>query len=192
MAQRIGGALQRGIPWHDDASWWLLEIEGVAAVILGLVVVLHPHATRDVIIRLLGVALVVGALILLFGDIRGWRAGEDRRERALRHVAMLVIGVAAGVNPGLPEIIAYGFIILGIIGLIGVLAFPSMGETRWGVLVASAVALLTGVALAWALAAGTFFVGIIGLAILLCGLLIVAFGLRLHRGETAGRQVAGV
>jgi uncharacterized membrane protein HdeD (DUF308 family) len=191
MAQRIGGALRRGIPWHEDASWWLLEIEGVAAVIVGLAVVLHPHATRDLIIRLMGLFLVVGGLILLYGDFRGWRAGEDRRERALRHLAIVIIGAAASLNPGLPEIIAYGFIILGIIGLIGVVAFPNMGESRWGVLVASAVALVTGVALVWALAAGTFFVGILGLAILLCGLLIVAFGLRIHQRETAGSQMVG-
>src|SRR5947209_3285711 len=132
MAQRIEAVLERGVPWSSRAAWWLVTLEGLAALVIGLAIVLHPGTTRDVIVRIVGVYLVAAGFLGLIGDWRGSRENEDTRASLLRHIVMVVVGGAAIVDPKLHELLAWGPDVAGIVGLISILAFRNIGESPLG------------------------------------------------------------
>jgi uncharacterized membrane protein HdeD (DUF308 family) len=180
--QRIEALLERAIPWNKEAAWPVILIEGIVAVAIGLLIVIHPSGARDLIIRLIGVYLAVSAILGLVADWRRSREGKDSRYTIGRHGVMAIVGVTAAVNPHVTTLIAWGCILVGLVGLILILAVPDLGVARWGVLVASAVTLIFGFVLFWALATGTFLVAVVGLAVLLVGCLLVVYSIRIGRG----------
>jgi uncharacterized membrane protein HdeD (DUF308 family) len=192
VVDRIEAAAGRAIPWHRDAVWPVVLIEGVIAVGVGLAIVAHPSSTRDLIIRLVGVYLAVSGIIGLFGDWRRQRAGSDGRYTAVRHVLMIAVGVLAAYSPHLTSVVAWGCILVGLAGLILMLALPDLGNARWGVLVMSALSIVFGFVLFWALATGTFLIAIVGLALILAGCLLCVHAIRLARGLEQGAAPAGI
>lgn len=194
MAQRIEAVLERGVPWSPRAAWWLVTLEGLAALVIGLAIVLHPGNTRDVIVRLVGIYLVAAGLLGLVGDLRESYDDLDNRASLLRHGIMVIVGGAAVVYPKLPQLLAWGLVVAGIVGFISILAFRNMGEARLGVLALSGIFVVIGLGLTWALATGTFFIGIVGLAVVVSGCILIAYGLRLFRADRAAthREPLGV
>ncbi len=192
MAHRIEAVINRAIPWHKNAWWWLILLEGILAVCLGLWILLNAGRARDLVIVLLGAYLAITGVTGLVGDFRRWREKQSAAFPALRHLIMIVVGVVAVWNPHITWPIATGFLLIGIIGLVLSLALPDIGEARWGILVVSALSLVAGVAILWALATGTFLIGFLGLGVLAGGCLLIAWAVRMARGESTPRVAAGV
>jgi uncharacterized membrane protein HdeD (DUF308 family) len=192
VVDRLEAAAGRTIPWHRDAAWPIVLLEGVIAVSIGLAIVAHPGSTRDLIIRLIGVYLAVSGLIGLFADWRRQRAGTDGRYTGIRHILMVVVGALAAYDPHLTSLVAWGCIIVGLAGLVLMLAVPDLGNARWGVLVISAVSIVFGFLLFWALATGTFLIAVVGLALILAGFLLVVHAIRVARGLHQGAAPAGI
>lgn len=190
MGERVEALVGRAIPWHRNAAWYLVLLEGIVAVVVGLWIVLHPSSARNDVIRLVGVYLAVTGVLGFVGDLRE-REGGIQRYSVLRHVLMVAVGVLAAVRPGVTDLIAWGAILVGLAGLLLVIVARDMGAARWGVLVVSAVFLVFGFLLFWALATGTFLFAVFGLALMLAGLLLVAYAVRIVRGHRHAPAVAG-
>jgi uncharacterized membrane protein HdeD (DUF308 family) len=187
----LASLLDRAVPWNSRALWPIILIEGVVATLVGLLVVIHPSDTRDLIIRFAGVALVIGALIGLVSDWRTLRDHRSARYSIVRHGVMGVVGVVAAADPGITSVIAWGCILIGFAGLVLILAVPDLHEARWGILVASAVTIIFGVLLFWALATGAFVIAIAGLGLILTGFLLVVYAIRMARGISDTRIGVG-
>jgi uncharacterized membrane protein HdeD (DUF308 family) len=172
--------------------WPIVLFEGVVTVGVGLAIVVHPSSTRDLIIRLIGIYLGVSGIIGLFADWRRQRAGSDGRYTAVRHLLMIAVGVLGAYDPHLTSVVAWGCIVVGLAGLIMMLALPDLGNARWGILVISAVSIVFGFVLFWALATGTFLIAIVGLALILAGCLLCVHAIRLARGLQRGAAPAGI
>jgi uncharacterized membrane protein HdeD (DUF308 family) len=64
-----GEAAGRGVPW------WLVLLEGIAALILGVLLLADPAATTVVVVRLLGVYFLIDGvfrIVTIFIDRHGW------------------------------------------------------------------------------------------------------------------------
>jgi uncharacterized membrane protein HdeD (DUF308 family) len=183
----LASLLDRAVPWNSRALWPIVLIEGVIATLVGLLVVIHPADTRDLVIRFVGVALVIGALIGLVSDWRVLRDHRPARYSIIRHGVMGVVGVVAAADPAITSVIAWGCILIGFAGMVLILAVPDLQEARWGIMVASAVTIIFGVLLFWALATGTFVIAIAGLGLVLAGCLLVVYSIRIARGMTDTR-----
>ncbi len=167
---------------NSGIPWWLVLIEGIAAIILGVLLFMRPAATTIILIQFLGIYwLVTGifTIISLLWDRTawGWKLFSG------------ILGIIAGIliiqNPLwstllVPTTLAF---VLGVIGImIGI--FQLMDAFRgggWGIGILGALSILLGIllitrpviaglALPWVLGGLLVFGGILAI--------IAAFGLR--------------
>jgi uncharacterized membrane protein HdeD (DUF308 family) len=86
------GALetQSGVEQTGLFPWWLVLIEGVAAVIIGVLLFLAPQATLELVLQLFGLFWLVAGVLSLVG------AFTDPIDRGLK-IAIGAAGVLAGI-----------------------------------------------------------------------------------------------
>jgi uncharacterized membrane protein HdeD (DUF308 family) len=141
------GALetQSGVEPTGLFRWWLVLIEGVAAVIIGVLLFMAPQATLELVLQLFGLFWLVDGVLRLAS------AFTDPIDRGLK----IAIG-AAGVLAGLVVIrhpvwlaAAFTFMVAGLLGCAGVTigilsllqAFRGGG---WGAAIIGVLSLLFG------------------------------------------------
>jgi len=162
MTQFAEGTEGTGLPW------WLVLLEGIAAVIIGLFLLTAPGATLFVLIQVLGIFWLVGGIFRIIGifidtSLWGWKLIGG------------VLGILAGIvvlqhpiwsTVLVPEIYV---IILGIQGLLlgGVTLVTAFQGEGWGVGILGVLSILFGLVL--------LFNPWIGVAVL--PLLLGAFGI---------------
>ena len=131
-----------------DSPWWLVLLEGIAAVIIGLFLLTAPGATLFVLVQVLGIFWLVGGIfrtvsIFIDTSLWGWKLVGG------------VLGILAGIvvlqHPLWSSMLvpAIYLIILGIQGLISggvslVLAFSGGG---WGAGILGALSIVFGLVL---------------------------------------------
>src|SRR5215211_873768 len=131
-----------------DSPWWLVLLEGIAAVIIGLFLLTAPGATLFVLVQVLGIFWLVGGIfrtvsIFIDTSLWGWKLVGG------------VLGILAGIvvlqHPLWSSVLvpAIYLIILGIQGLISggvslVLAFSGGG---WGAGILGALSIVFGLVL---------------------------------------------
>jgi len=162
VTQFAEGTEGTGLPW------WLVLLEGIAAVIIGLFLLTAPGATLFVLIQVLGIFWLVGGIFRIIGifidtSLWGWKLIGG------------VLGILAGIvvlqhpiwsTVLVPEIYV---IILGIQGLLlgGVTLVTAFQGEGWGVGILGVLSILFGLVL--------LFNPWIGVAVL--PLLLGAFGI---------------
>jgi uncharacterized membrane protein HdeD (DUF308 family) len=170
----------------------VVHLEGLIAAGLGLVIVLHTGDTRDLVIRVIGAYFVVTGALGVVSDVRAYRSGDDARLLAGRHVLMIALGLLAVVDPHLTTVIAWGCIVIGIVGVLLTLAVSSLGPGRWGILFVSALSIVFGFLLFLALSTTAFFIGMAGLVLILAGVLLAVYAVRLARDGVAEENTATI
>jgi uncharacterized membrane protein HdeD (DUF308 family) len=97
--------------------WWLVLIEGLATVAIGLLVLIYPIQTVSVLVIFLGAYWFVTGLFSIFGAV------VHKYHRVL-NTFMCLIGIAAGltiiINPVMGTVVVPGLIVI-ILGVEGVL-----------------------------------------------------------------------
>mgnify|MGYP001825814436 FL=1 len=131
-----------------QVPWWLVLIEGIALIILGLLLLANPAKTSVIVIQVLGIYwLSVGIIkivsIFIDSSMWGWKlfagiVGILAGILILQHplYAPLLVGAALVIILGIQGLI------MGIVGLIQ--AFQGAG---WGVGILGVVSILIGILL---------------------------------------------
>lgn len=129
-----------------SAHWWIFLIQGIAAVILGVLLLTNPAATAISLVVLLGAYWLVDGImdfVRLFTDSSrqwGWNLvlgvlGVVSGILVLQHP--LISTVATGTF--LVAVLAVGSIVMGIVGIL-----RGVREDGWGSIVIGVVNLLVG------------------------------------------------
>lgn len=165
-----------------NIPWWLVLLEGIFAVIVGISLLVAPGITLSVIVQILGLYwLIAGilAIISIFVDRAGWGL----------KLAAGILGIVAGIVvirhplwstiiiPSLVVIlIAIGGILIGIIDVI-----RAIRGDGWGTGILGLVSLLLGIILLFnpveAAFASTLALGIVALA---GGMIAIVMAFRLR------------
>jgi uncharacterized membrane protein HdeD (DUF308 family) len=178
---------EAGIPW------WLVLLEGIAAVILGLFLLTAPGATLLVLIQVLGIFWLVGGIfriISIFIDqsLWGWKLVGG------------IIGILAGIvvlqHPlwATALVPAVYIIILGIQGLIlgGATLVTAFQGEGWGVGILGGLSIVFGLVLlfnVWiGVAALPFVLGAFGIV---GGIFAVVMAFRMRSAGSAGIRDSG-
>lgn len=162
--------------------WWVVLIEGIAAIIIGVLLLVNPRITTTVLIQFLGIYwFIVGIIdivrIFMDSSMWGWKLFSG------------IIGILAGIaiiqyplwaSFLVPTVLVWVFgffgIVIGIIGLIQ--AFQGAG---WGAAILGALSILFGILLlSNALFASLSLPYIVGILAIVGGLaaLVMAFQMR--------------
>jgi uncharacterized membrane protein HdeD (DUF308 family) len=175
----------------------LLALEGVAAIVFGIVVLIWPGITLVGLLALFGAfALVSGALVLAAGLNLLAHRRDDWVPFVLGGLAGIIVGAVTFLRPGitvlaLVYLIAAWAIITGVFELVA--AVDLHGETRgeWWLTIAGLLSILFGALVAIRPGPGALAIlWLIGIYAILAGVVRLVFAYRVHNVQAAGRAVA--
>lgn len=132
--------------------WWLVLVQGVLAIVFGVVAMFFTGATLLTILVIFGVYSIVDGLLAVWGGIRN--RDEGWGWLLFQGIAGLAVGVLALRYPSttaiaLTLLVAFWALVIGAIRVWGALELRALGAWGWiWALVAGIAALLFGLALA--------------------------------------------
>jgi uncharacterized membrane protein HdeD (DUF308 family) len=179
-------------------DWWIVALQGVAAIVFGILALVWPGITLLALVYLFAAyALVDGVLAL----IRGFRRGGDGGRPDWWRVASGVVGIAAGViGFAMPGITAYVLLILiaawaivsGAIELVAAYQLRDVIRGEWLLALDGVVAIIFGIVLiAFPSAGALAVVWLIGAFAIASGVILLALAIRSRdRARRAGSSAA--
>jgi len=188
------GALDRHMVHNLADNWGALVIRGVAGIVFGIFALVWPPAAVAALVLLFGAYALVDGACNLVAAIRAPR--EGRRWGWLAFSG--AIGVAAGVitffSPGitalaLVTLIAAWSLVTGVAEIIVAVRLRRQMRHEWLLILSGLLSVAFGVLLLLAPAAGALALAIwVGVYMLVFGVLLFAFGLRLRSWSRANRS----
>ena len=163
--------------------WWLVLVEGIAAILIGILLFMAPQATLELVIQLFGLFWLVG------GVLRIASVFTDPIDRGLK-VFVGIIGILAGIAVFRhPMWLAYFMtgmfvIVLGGLGVVigAISLFMAFRGGGWGAGIVGVLSLLFGLlVLLNPLLAGTGFIFLYAAVSLVGGVISVVVGLKMRK-----------
>jgi uncharacterized membrane protein HdeD (DUF308 family) len=167
-------------------AWWLLLIEGVALVILGLLWLSNPGSTTLIFVRVLGIYWIIAGIfriisIFLDHSMWGWKLFAG--------ILAIIAGIIVLDHPIWSPIVIGStlIIILGLQGLIygGIGIYQAFKGAGWGVGILGAISIIFGIYLLANIGAATLVLPwVMGILALVGGIAVIVMAFR-QRSETA-------
>lgn len=143
------GVARQATPWRSGQSWWVVAIEGVVALLIGIFALAQPQTAGGIIRQLIAVVLLVAAAGQITASFRAqhpavaaWtalRGGVGASAAVLTLVSLLSTFIPAD---GSRQILALGLLAYGIIGILAAVMSREEGGLRWGALVGDALVIV--------------------------------------------------
>lgn len=178
--------------------WWALFIQGLIAVVFGLLIMFWPQATLFILIILFGIYAVLDGLFAAVGAIIYREQHPTWWLTLLWGILSLLLGIAAFVWPSLTGLvllwlIAARALLIGLLQIVGALRLREQVGVWWLFLLGGIISVLFAiVAFAWPGATALALVWLIGLYVGIVGvvLCVVALLLRSWYQEAVANQPA--
>ena len=129
-----------------DMPWWLVLLEGIAAIILGILLLTAPQATLFVLVQLLGIYWLVKGIfqiVSIFIDSSGWGW------KLFAGVLGIVVGIIILRHPMLSAVLVptVAVFFVGLLGVtIGVInLIQALQGGGWGLGILGALSILLGI-----------------------------------------------
>jgi uncharacterized membrane protein HdeD (DUF308 family) len=155
------------------SGWWL--VRAAVSIIIGVLVLVWPQSTVNVIVFLAGLAFVIlGVLRVVEGIVSKDSSAASKTANIILGALVLILGVVVMRNPGITAVVV--FVIVGISWIlegIATVAGAATGEGNWVTVVLGLLVAVAGVivvifadgaviAYAWLIGLTLIAVGIIG------------------------------
>jgi uncharacterized membrane protein HdeD (DUF308 family) len=183
---------------HLTHNWWAVTLRGVIAILFGLIALVWPGLTLEILILFFGAyALVDGVFAIIAAFTH--RAGYERWWVLLLEG---LVGIAAGIVtllfPGLATlvllyVIAFWALLTGILEIVAAVRLREEIEGEWLLILSGIASLVLGILLLLFPSAGELTViWLIGVYAILFGAMMLGLGLRLrkHAAGQAGETTS--
>ena len=173
--------------------WLLMFLRGVLAVILGLVLLIWPHASLRVLLVLFVAYAAVDGAFSAVGAIRNAAAKLPWIRRALEATVAIVSAVVVGVWPHvaltvLGYLIGVALLVRGVVQIVGVTSLQTTERIRRWLVAAGIIALIAGVIFIFSPRTGLqLFVWTLAVYGLVYGVILIALAFQL-KNATAEAQ----
>ena len=188
-------------PWSEGVSWWVVLIQGLILLGLGLFILLAPDTANKTVVQLLAVFLLVSGLLDAFQGIDGRVTPRAMPYHMLSAGSAITVGIIVLLDmwqdfmsvQGDAVVISIGLLLFGIMGLIIWILGGERGDRGFLNLVLPIGALaLGGVALYSRLEMGATVVRWLGIIAVLLGVLLlvqtfVLYGKQNAKDETVAQ-----
>jgi uncharacterized membrane protein HdeD (DUF308 family) len=173
-------------------DWWIIALQGVAAVVFGLLALVWPEITLLALVFLFGAyAIVDGVLALARGFRRGSGGGGPDWWRVVHGVVGIGAGVIAFAAPGITAfalllVIAAWAIVSGVVELLAAYQLRDVIRREWLLALDGVLSIIFGVILVAFPSAGALaVVWLIGAFAIASGVILLMVAFRM-RGRTRG------
>ncbi len=174
--------------------WWVVVIEGIAALVIGIVVLLFPSDANDVIRVLIAVGLLVISAGQIVEGFRFWSRSVSPWATLAGGVGFTAAGLAllSAYSPyiqpaGARQMLAVGLVAFGVIGLFSLIFTVRSTGFKIASVIIDLLAIALGVLLFMAEADRARNILLLGVAAVIGGVLLLLYGYYLWN---KGRAVA--
>lgn len=170
-------------PFSEERSvpWWLILIEGIAAIIVGVLLLINPRMTTTVLVQVLGIYWFIGGILSIVGifiDSSAWGLkvfagilGIVAGILTIRHPLWSTLLIPATIV----IVLAFGGIIIGVVNIVR--AFRGAG---WGPGLLGALSIIFGIILlANAMLASFALIVVLGIFAIVGGFVAIIAAFRL-------------
>lgn len=181
-------------------NWWAVLIRGIAAVLFGILALILPGLTLQVLILLFGVYALVDGIFAIMSAVRALnrRRGFDWRSVGwpiIEGIIGIVVGLLAFFWPGETALVLLYFIgawaiLTGISEIVQAVALRRIIQNEWLLILGGVASIVFGI-LAFAIPGATALaiVWLIGLYAIVFGVLLIGLSLRLRSMRTRGETM---
>jgi uncharacterized membrane protein HdeD (DUF308 family) len=169
-------------PWKAGQSWWVVGIEGIVALSIGVYIVADPFGANDVIRFLIALVLLIdsaGHIVDGFRD-RGLASSpwESLRGGVGVTVAVLTL-LSAGSNyildTGARQMLAIGLLAYGILGLVSLIFTFRATGFRFAAIITDTLTIVLGILLLRARSGDTGATQVLGVAAIVGGIGLLGY-----------------
>jgi uncharacterized membrane protein HdeD (DUF308 family) len=122
-------------PWRAGQSWWVVGVQGIIALAIGVFMLANPTRASDVIRFLIALVLLVDSLSHIFDGFRDrqlssapWDTLRGGIGVTIAVLALLSAGSRYVEDDGARQILAIGLLAYGVLGIISIIfTFRSIG-----------------------------------------------------------------
>jgi uncharacterized membrane protein HdeD (DUF308 family) len=171
--------------------WWAFALRGLAAIVFGVLALIWPGITATVLVIMFGAYALWDGVFDLIAAFR--TEGSRRWALVLEGIIGILAGLAAFFWPGVATfallyIIAGWAVVTGILEILTAIRLREEIEGEWMLMLAGALSIIFGIALAlWPAAGVMALTWMIGGYAILFGILLIVLAFRL-RGLRQGRE----
>lgn len=178
MKQELKNSMEQVKPWSRRTPWWVLLVEGILAIGLGIYALVAPQQAQGLVLFGIALVLAVNGLIAVFGGLRGRRRGNLS---LIRGAIGLVVGLIVILMPVFKFgtaltaawILAIGLILAGVMALLAI--FMESKAARWGNLIIGVLFLVLGSVIVYNVTTGADIVQVAAWVLVAFGLLLLAY-----------------
>lgn len=91
--------VEKSIPWRKGVSWWILGIEGLALVVIGIYTFFQTAQSRQLIAFGVGGFLLISSFLNAYSGLRTTEASLAVKSSMLRSGVGLTVGILAILQP---------------------------------------------------------------------------------------------
>jgi uncharacterized membrane protein HdeD (DUF308 family) len=178
-------------------SWWLIVLQGVLAVLFGLMAFVLPGRTLGILVTLFGAYALADGVVALFRTFRAGATGVPWWPFLLQGIVSVGAGIVTFSWPGMTALfllycIAAWALVSGVVQIFVALALRKELEGEWLVILSGLLSVLLGLWLFAAPGEGALaIVWLIGSFAVVFGVVLIAAGLQLRGLSRRLDELAG-
>ncbi len=179
-------------------NWWSLVIRGVAAVILGLLVINWPGTTIVVLVIFFGAYAFIDGIFAIAGVLTGRDESERKWLTLVEGGAGILVGLITFFWPGLTVaslilLIAAWALVTGVVEIVASVQHRKEIEHAWVMGLTGALSVIFGVILlVFPVGAVVTLAIVLGVYAIVAGIMMIVLGIRLRRhGESSASDDSG-
>jgi uncharacterized membrane protein HdeD (DUF308 family) len=176
----------------NAASWWVLALRGLVAILFGLAALFWPGLILVVLIVLFGAYALVDGVLAAIAAFRSSGRGMRRSLLLIEGVIGILFGIVALFWPGLTAlallyIIAFWAILSGIARIVMAIMLRREIENEWSIALSGVLSVILGIILILLPGAGLLaYTWLIGILALVVGIALIYYAFRVRRQGMSG------
>ena len=186
------GVAQRSVPWKEGQSWWIVAIEGIIALIIGIYIVANPAGASDILRVLIALVLLVVSLGQILEGFRSQSLNNARWATLRGGVGATVAALtllsewSAFIDPaGARQILAIGLLAYGILGIVSLIFTMRQTGLKVAMVISDVLTIVLGLLLLFADANDTSGTQLLGAAAIVGGVALLIYCYRLWNASRA-------
>ncbi len=178
-------------------NWWWLALRGLAAIIFGILALIWPGITFEVLVLFFGAYVLLDGVFAVISALTHRTAGDHRWLLLLEGIVGIAVGVLTFLMPGVTAValiylVAAWGVITGLLEILAAIRLRREMSNEWLLALSGIVSVVFGLIVAAFPAVGALaIVWLIGVYAIIFGVLELVLAFRLRGAARAGQPMTG-